>query len=75
MKKIIYLLILILIFILSLSNITLATQNLEIKISNSEIIKDNNFKIYINIGNIQVASYKLNINYMRHINNDRNNLH
>ena len=63
MKKIIYLLILILIFILSLSNITLATQNLEIKISNSEIIKDNNFKIYINIGDIEVSSYKLNINY------------
>lgn len=63
MRKIIYLLILILILILSLSNITLATQNLEIKISNSEIIKDNNFKIYVNIGDIQVASYKLNINY------------
>lgn len=63
MRKIISLLILMLILILSLSNITLATQNLEIKISNSEIIKDNNFKIYVNIGDIQVASYKLNINY------------
>ena len=63
MKKIIYLLIITLIFILILSINTLAAENLKIQISNSEIIKDNNFKIYINIGNIQVASYKLNINY------------
>lgn len=63
MKKIMYLLIITLIFILILSINTLAAENLKIQISNSEIIKDNNFKIYINIGNIQVASYKLNINY------------
>ena len=63
MKKIIYLLIITLIFILILSINTLAAENLKIQISNSEIIKDNNFKIYINIRNIQVASYKLNINY------------
>ena len=63
MKKIMYLLIITLIFILILSINTLAAENLKIQISNSEIIKDNNFKIYINIGNIQVASYKLDINY------------
>ena len=65
MKKIIYfsIVVLILIFILSISNNTLASENLEIKISSFEIIKDENFKIYINIGNIEVASYLLNINY------------
>ena len=65
MKKIIYfsIVVLILIFILSISNNTLASENLEIKISSFEIIKDENFKIYINIGNIEEASYLLNINY------------
>ena len=65
MKKIIYfsIVVLIFIFILSISNNTLASENLEIKISSFEVIKDENFKIYINIENIEVASYLLNINY------------
>ena len=43
------------------SNISLAAENLTIKTDNQAIQKNENFKIYINIGNIKVASYTLNI--------------
>ena len=66
MKKIISI-ILIFIIVISLnilignSNISLAAENLTIKTDNQAIQKNENFKIYINIGNIKVASYTLNI--------------
>ena len=46
---------------ISISNISLAAENLTIKTDNQTIQKNENFKIYINIGNIKVASYTLNI--------------
>ena len=47
--------------LISNSNISLAAENLTIKTDNETVQKDENFKIYINISNIQVASYTLNL--------------
>ena len=64
MKKVISIILIFIIVIslsISISNISLATENLTIKTDNQTIQKNENFKIYINIGNIKVASYTLNI--------------
>ena len=64
MKKVISIILIFVIVILlniSMSNKSLAAENLTIKTENETIQKDENFKIYINIGNIQVASYTLNL--------------
>lgn len=64
MKKVISIILIFIIVILlniSMSNKSLAAENLTIKTENETIQKDENFKIYINIGNIQVASYTLNL--------------
>ena len=64
MKKVISIILIFIIVILlntSISNISLATESLTIKTDNQTIQKNENFKIYINIGSISVASYTLNI--------------
>lgn len=64
MKKVISIILICIIEIslnISINNISLAAENLTIKTDNQTIQKDEKFKIYINIGNIQVASYTLNI--------------
>lgn len=64
MKKVISIILIFIIVILlniSISNISLAAENLAIKTDNQTIQINENFKIYINIGNIKVASYTLNI--------------
>ena len=64
MKKVISIILIFIIAIslnISISNISLAAENLTIKTDNQTIQKNENFKIYINIGNIKVASYTLNI--------------
>ena len=64
MKKVISIILIFMIVILlntSISNISLATESLTIKTDNQTIQKNENFKIYINIGSISVASYTLNI--------------
>ena len=64
MKKVISIILIFIIVIslsISISNISLATENLTIKTDNQTIQINENFKIYINIGNIKVASYTLNI--------------
>lgn len=64
MKKVISIILIFIIVIslsISISNISLAAENLTIKTDNQTIQKNENFKIYINIGNIKVASYTLNI--------------
>ena len=64
MKKVISIILIFIIVILlniSMSNKSLAAENLTIKTENETIQKDENFKIYINIGNIQVASYTLSL--------------
>ena len=64
MKKVISIILIFMIVILlntSISNISLATESLTIKTDNQTIQKNENFKIYINIGSISVASYTVNI--------------
>ena len=64
MKKVISIILIFITVILlniSISNISLAAENLTIKTDNQTIIKDENFRIYIDIGDIEVASYTLNI--------------
>lgn len=64
MKKVISIILICIIAIslnILISNTSLAAENLTIKTDNQTIQKNENFKIYINIGNIQVASYTLNI--------------
>ena len=64
MKKVISIILIIAIslnVLISNNNISLAAENLTIKTDNETVQKDENFKIYINIGNIQVASYTLNL--------------
>lgn len=64
MKKVISIILIFIIAIslnISISNISLAAENLTIKTDNQTIQINENFKIYINIGNIKVASYTLNI--------------
>ena len=64
MKKVISIILIFIIVILlniSISNKSLAAENLTIKTDNQTIIKDENFKINIDIGNIEVASYTLYI--------------
>ena len=64
MKKVISIILIFIIVILlntSISNISLATESLTIKTDNQTIQKNDNFKIYIHIGSISVASYTLNI--------------
>lgn len=66
MKKVISIILILIIAIslnvlISNSNISLAAENLTIKTDNETVQKDENFKIYINISNIQVASYTLNL--------------
>ena len=64
MKKVISIILIFIIVIslsISISNISLATENLTIKTDNQTIQINENFKIYINIGSISVASYTLNI--------------
>ena len=64
MKKVISIILIFIIVIslsISISNISLAAENLTIKTDNQTIQINENFKIYINIGNIKVASYTLNI--------------
>ena len=66
MKKVISIILILIIAIslnvlISNSNISLAAENLTIKTDNETVQKEENFKIYINISNIQVASYTLNL--------------
>ena len=64
MKKVISIILIFIIAIslnISISNMSLAAENLTIKTDNQTIQKNENFKIYINIGNIKVASYTLNL--------------
>lgn len=67
MKKIVTsILILFLITIFNI-NISLATENLYIITDSKTIIKNENFKIYINIKDIKVAAYNLNIYFDNNI--------
>ena len=64
MRKVISIILIFIIAIslnISISNMSLAAENLTIKTDNQTIQKNENFKIYINIGNIKVASYTLNL--------------
>ena len=58
MKKIIFLGIF---FIIIFGNICMANDNLYIKTENENVIKDDTFKIYVNLGDVEIYSYNLEI--------------
>lgn len=59
MKKLIMLIILLI--IINIASISIAIENLTLTTDNQDININENFKIYVNIDNISVASYTLNI--------------
>ena len=61
MKKVLTLVMLFIIIIVNLPIYSLAEDNLKINTDKENINLNENFKIYVNIGNIDVASYTLNI--------------
>ena len=61
MKKVLTLIMLFIIIIVNLPIYSLAEDNLKINADKENINLNENFKIYVNIGNIDVASYTLNI--------------
>ena len=61
MKKVLTLVMLFIIIIVNLPIYSLAEDNLKINADKENINLNENFKIYVNIGNIDVASYTLNI--------------
>ena len=61
MKKVLTLIMLFIIIIVNLPIYSLAEDNLKINTDKENINLNENFKIYVNIGNIDVASYTLNI--------------
>ena len=61
MKRILTFVILFILIIINLPIYSLAEDNLKINTDKENINLNENFKIYVNIGNIDVASYTLNI--------------